>query len=285
MNDAVLAIIGGALRRYLQAKKDLPTKSLVAMSPVNTRQDAGERQTSGNTISLITFGLGTDIAAPLERLAAVHAGTAQTKAVQQAVGARDLTDISRFAPPATLALAGRLVILTGFGGGGPMPLHNCVVSNVPGPVQPLVPPGCQARLLFRRGSVDGWRRAVLRGIELLRSAVHRPDQLAEPASRSGIPGQVSERFLRRDEAGRRKGIRQAFVGQAPGREAQWTAARRYRHGIGGHVRLNRTRTGPPFDVHRVSSVLSLTGSASARRAAASRDAANTRARAMRGGLN
>ena len=137
VNDAVLAIIGGALRRYLQAKKDLPKKSLVAMSPVNTRQDAGERQTSGNTISLITFGLGTDIAAPLERLAAVHAGTAQTKAIQQAIGARDLTDISRFAPPATLALAGRLVILTGFGGGGPMPLHNCVVSNVPGPVQPL----------------------------------------------------------------------------------------------------------------------------------------------------
>ncbi len=137
VNDAVLAIIGGALRRYLQAKKELPKKSLVAMSPVNTRQDAGERQTSGNTISLITFGLGTDIAAPLERLEAVHAGTAQTKAIQQAIGARDLTDISRFAPPATLALTGRLVILTGFGGGGPMPLHNCAVSNVPGPTQPL----------------------------------------------------------------------------------------------------------------------------------------------------
>jgi diacylglycerol O-acyltransferase len=137
LNDAVLAIVGGALRRYLLAKKDLPDRSLVAMAPVNTRQDAGERQTSGNTISLISFPLGSDIADPLERIAAVQAATAQTKAIQKAIGARDLTDISRFAPPATLALTGRLVALAGFGGGGPVPLFNCAVSNVPGPTQPL----------------------------------------------------------------------------------------------------------------------------------------------------
>ena len=128
--------MGGALRRYLLAKKDLPGKSLIAMAPVNTREDAGERQTSGNTISIISFPLGSDIADPLERMA-VQAATAQTKAIQKAIGARDLTDISRFAPPATLALTGRLVVLAGFGGGGPVPLFNCAVSNVPGPTQPL----------------------------------------------------------------------------------------------------------------------------------------------------
>ena len=147
LNDAVLAIVGGALRRYLLAKKDLPDKSLVAMAPVNTRQDAGERQTSGNTISLISFPLGTDIADPLERIAAVQAATAQTKAIQRAIGARDLTDISRFAPPATLALTGRLVALAGFGGAGPVPLFNCAVSNVPGPIQPLYMMGAKLSYL------------------------------------------------------------------------------------------------------------------------------------------
>ena len=74
VNDAVLAIIGGAMRRYLESKKELPAQSLVALAPVNTRQDAAERQTTGNMISFLTFSLASDIADPLARLAKIHAG-------------------------------------------------------------------------------------------------------------------------------------------------------------------------------------------------------------------
>jgi diacylglycerol O-acyltransferase / wax synthase len=132
VNDAVIAIIGGAMRRYLDSKRELPSKSLIALAPVNTRQDA-PAEASGNAISMLMFPMGTDIVDPIERLAAVHDATAESKAIQNAIGAKDLTDIGRFAPPATLGLAGRLGTMMGVGGKGPILLHNCLVTNVPGP--------------------------------------------------------------------------------------------------------------------------------------------------------
>lgn len=135
INDAVLAMIGGAMRRYLQAKDELPEKSLVSMAPVNTRQEGAERTT--NTISILRFPLGTHIEDPLQRLQALQLATAECKAIQNAIGAHELTNLQKFTPPATLGLAGRLATLTGGGGKGPVLLHNCMVTNVPGPNQPL----------------------------------------------------------------------------------------------------------------------------------------------------
>jgi diacylglycerol O-acyltransferase / wax synthase len=132
VNDVVLAIIGGALRRYLADKSELPEHSLVALAPVNTRQATGERQTTGNSISFLTFPLATDVADPIARLAQIRSRTSETKALSNAIGGHDLTDISKFAPPATLALAGRLATMVGMGGQGPLVLHNCIVTNVPG---------------------------------------------------------------------------------------------------------------------------------------------------------
>ncbi|MCA0243680.1 MAG: wax ester/triacylglycerol synthase family O-acyltransferase [Proteobacteria bacterium] len=137
VNDAVIAMIGGAMRRYLQGNNELPPKSLVTLAPVNTRQEGANRDAAGNTISVLRFPLCTDIEDPIERLAAVRAATAESKGLQNAIGARDLTDVQKFIPPATLGLAGRLSTLLGAGGKGPMPLHNCLVTNVPGPNLPL----------------------------------------------------------------------------------------------------------------------------------------------------
>jgi WS/DGAT/MGAT family acyltransferase len=137
VNDAVLAMVGGAMRRYLQAKKELPAKSLITVAPVNTRQEGTQATTSGNTVSMLMFPVRSDIADPLARLEAVRASTSESKSIQNAIGAQDLTDLQKFAPPATLALAGRLATLTGSGGKGPIPLHNCLVTNVPGPNKPL----------------------------------------------------------------------------------------------------------------------------------------------------
>jgi len=131
INDAVLAMIGGAMRRYLQAKDELPEKSLVSMAPVNTRLEGAASTT--NTISILRFPLGTHIEDPLERLQAVQLATAESKAIQNAIGAHELTNLQKFTPPATLGLAGRLATLTGGGGKGPVLLHNCMVTNVPGP--------------------------------------------------------------------------------------------------------------------------------------------------------
>jgi WS/DGAT/MGAT family acyltransferase len=137
VNDAVLAMVGGAMRRYLEDKNELPDKSLMTLAPVNTREKGAEATAAGNTISMLTFPLCTDIDDPIERLAAICAATAESKAIQSAIGAKDLTDVQKFAPPATLGLAGRLVTMTGSGGRGPILFHNCTVTNVPGPNQPL----------------------------------------------------------------------------------------------------------------------------------------------------
>jgi diacylglycerol O-acyltransferase len=133
VNDAVLAVIGGSLRRYLDAKGELPNTSLIAAAPINTRKEASERQTTGNSISFMTVPMGTQIADPLARLEAVLTATTKTKEVTKAVGARELTDISKNTPPATLGLVGRLVTSSFVDN----PIFNCIVSNVPGPVQPL----------------------------------------------------------------------------------------------------------------------------------------------------
>lgn len=136
VNDAVLAMVGGAMRRYLEAHDELPDKSLMTLAPVNTRQGS-ETTASGNTVSMLTFPLRTDIEDPVERLEAIQAATSESKAMQDAIGASDLTNLQKFAPPATLGLAGRLATLMGMGGKGPVILHNCMVTNVPGPNQPL----------------------------------------------------------------------------------------------------------------------------------------------------
>ncbi len=145
VNDAVLAIIGGAMRRYLKSKNELPAQTLSALAPVNTRQGSSERKTVGNMISFLTFPLASDCADPLARLEKIQQATAQTKAMSNAVGAHDLSDISRNAPPATLAFAGRMATLVGLGGLGPVVLHNCGVSNVPGPNVPLSMLGAKLR--------------------------------------------------------------------------------------------------------------------------------------------
>ena len=69
----------------------------------------------------------TDVADPLARLRAVREATASAKATDRAIGARQMTDISRFVPSATLALAGRLV--TGLGLGSRARFANCTIAD------------------------------------------------------------------------------------------------------------------------------------------------------------
>ncbi len=147
INDAVLTVIGGALRRYLQARDELPDRSLSAMAPINVRS-ADESAAEGNRVAAMTASLGTGIDDPLQRLAAVRDGTRQSKAVTDAIGARLMTDYSRFIPAQLASLAARLYTSYGMAERA-LPAFNCVVTNVPGPQQPLYMSG--AKLLRTHG--------------------------------------------------------------------------------------------------------------------------------------
>jgi WS/DGAT/MGAT family acyltransferase len=135
INDVVLAVCGGALRRYLLAHDELPPASLVAIAPISIRN--ADTSVQSSRVSMLRVPLGTDIEDPAERLRHVQAHTSNADEMEHAVGARELTDLSQHAPARTLATTARLLSGAALGVGQHAPLANCTVTNVPGPAVPL----------------------------------------------------------------------------------------------------------------------------------------------------
>jgi diacylglycerol O-acyltransferase / wax synthase len=131
----VLAVCGGALRRYLRAHEELPAASLVSLAPLSIRTEGADGDMR-QELSLIRVSLGTEIDNPVKRLRAIHRHTSTHKDLEQAIGAKELTDIDKHAPAATLALSARLVAGSSLDGKRE-PLAGCTVMNVPGPAVPL----------------------------------------------------------------------------------------------------------------------------------------------------
>ncbi|MEM7349315.1 MAG: wax ester/triacylglycerol synthase family O-acyltransferase [Acidobacteriota bacterium] len=148
VNDVVLTVCAGALRRYLQDKDDLPEKPLVAMVPISVRSE-DERGTMGNQVSAMLVSLATDLDDPLERLRVIHRGATDSKIHHQAVGARTLSDYSQFIPFG-LAGAGARLYTRMHLAEKHRPIFNLVITNVPGPQIPLYVAG--ARLLAHAGA-------------------------------------------------------------------------------------------------------------------------------------
>ncbi len=154
VNDVAITICGGALRKYLLDKDELPAESLAAMAPINVRNDK-ERGTGGNIVSTMTVQVRSDIEDPVERLKIVHAGTADAKELANAVGAKSMTDYTQFIPSTLTAQAARLASKWGLMN-RLSPIYNCVITNVPGPQVPLYNTG--ARMVANYGTgpiVDG----------------------------------------------------------------------------------------------------------------------------------
>ena len=138
INDVVLAICAGGLRRYLEFHDELPNKPLVAWVPINARRGSGAEE-SGNNIAAMTASIHTDIADPVERLRAIASTTRDTKEARSGVSARIMTDLSQHVPSATQLLAGRLVTHMSMG----RRMCNLFISNVPGPQVPLYMNGAE----------------------------------------------------------------------------------------------------------------------------------------------
>jgi WS/DGAT/MGAT family acyltransferase len=134
VNDVVLAMSAGALRRWLADHDALPDSPLVAMIPVSVR-DPGSQGAMGNKVSAMLATLPTHLADPTERLEVAHAATTIAKAQQAAIPQGLVDQISDFAPPALTARAARVVFATGLL--HRLPPFNLVISNVPGPNIPV----------------------------------------------------------------------------------------------------------------------------------------------------
>ena len=148
INDIVLAICSGALRKYLGHHKELPSESLRSFVPVNVRAPKGslkETEQPGNNISTMSPLLHTNIADPIERLMAIHAETKEQKAARKGISARLMTDVTRHIPASTQLLAARLMMRSEMAGR----MTNVCISNVPGPQVPVYMNG--AKLVTQMG--------------------------------------------------------------------------------------------------------------------------------------
>jgi diacylglycerol O-acyltransferase / wax synthase len=151
VNDAILAIIGGGLRKYLLGKNELPDLSLTAMAPISVRQE-GEKAALGNLVSAMVVSLGTQIADPLERLAHIHVDAINSKGLTNAVGARTLTDYSQLIPSGLAGLGARLYTRLGVAN-ATAPVFNVVATNVPGSRVPLYFAGARMVKMFGLGPI------------------------------------------------------------------------------------------------------------------------------------
>jgi WS/DGAT/MGAT family acyltransferase len=129
LNDVILALSGASLRRYLKELNELPPTPLVAMVPVNVRpkDDSG----GGNAIGAILASLATDVADPGERLRTIIASTRRAKEQLQGMPKAAIIQYS-----ALLTSPFMLQLIPG-APGRVRPAFNVVISNVPGPEEPL----------------------------------------------------------------------------------------------------------------------------------------------------
>ncbi|MGV0046741.1 WS/DGAT/MGAT family O-acyltransferase [Mycobacterium colombiense] len=149
VNDVVMALVSGVLRQYLTDRNELPRSSLVASVPVSVH---GKSDRPGrNQVSAMFSSLHTQIADPAARLKAIAEANSVAKEHSSAIGASLLQDWSQFAAPAVFGIAMRIYARSRFTDS--MPVHNLVVSNVPGPRVPLYMLGCEVKSMYPLGPI------------------------------------------------------------------------------------------------------------------------------------
>jgi WS/DGAT/MGAT family acyltransferase len=130
VNDVVMALCAGALRRWLDDHDALPEAPLISAVPVSVRTDE-QAGTGGNRVSMMMAALPTNLDDPAERLQASHEAMRAAKEQHGAMPADLLTDVAQFAMPALAGqaarVAARLRLLERISP------FNLIISNVPGP--------------------------------------------------------------------------------------------------------------------------------------------------------
>jgi WS/DGAT/MGAT family acyltransferase len=131
------------LRTWLEERGELPDEPLVAMVPVSVRTEE-EAATFGNRVSAMFVPIPTNESEPQRRIEQTHEVLAVAKERHNATPAELMQDATQFVPPALMSAASRVTM--GLLARAPVPpVLNLVISNVPGPREPLYCAG--ARML------------------------------------------------------------------------------------------------------------------------------------------
>ncbi len=134
VNDVLLAVIGGAVRSYLEANGDVPASSLVAVVPVSTREDLVT--TGANQVSAMFASLATDVDDPIERYHRISSAAVTAKRQAASLRPALLDDWGRMSPGRLLAVGMRAYESLRLADLHPV-VYNLIISNVPGPRTPL----------------------------------------------------------------------------------------------------------------------------------------------------
>lgn len=154
VNDIILAICGGALHRYLDECNELPAEPLFAMAPISIRS-ADPTESGGNRVSMMAVALDTAIDDPLERLETVCRNARSSKKRSSDLGSNTMLDMANMVPSSLGELAVRTYRALGLSALH-APMFNCVVTNVPGPREPLFLAGSQMVANYGLGPIfDG----------------------------------------------------------------------------------------------------------------------------------
>jgi WS/DGAT/MGAT family acyltransferase len=217
LNDVVMAVCSGALRRYLLEKHGLPAEPLVAMVPVSLREP-GNTETN-NQVSGMLCNLATDVADPLERLQAIRTSTLEAKEFSGKIKDATPRDFAIFGLPVVMQGAMGLYGRSGLADQLP-PSANVVISNVPGPPTPLYVAGAKVLTLYPVSipthgvalnlTVQSYNGALDFGLTACRKTVPELDKLA---------GYIEESLQE---------LKEAALGEAPPVAASATPSRRRR---------------------------------------------------------
>ena len=144
VNDIVLAVVAGAFRRYLDRHQVTLGAPLVSAVPVSTRAEGDTSM--DNQVTFMFVSLATDLNDPLERLSAIQKSTQSAKAMQKAIGAREIQSLGEVATPLILSTVTKTIYRTHLMSRSP--IGGTVISNVPGPPVPLFMCGGQVVGIF-----------------------------------------------------------------------------------------------------------------------------------------
>lgn len=151
VNDVVLAACTMSLRHWLIDHDALPDKSLVASVPISIHAETDE-SAGANRVSAMFVPLPVTLEEPAAQLLEIREATKNAKEFHKAMGAETLTGLAEFAPPRLLNQASRLYSSFNLADRH-RPVHNLVISNVPGPPIPLYCAGARVVATYPMGPI------------------------------------------------------------------------------------------------------------------------------------
>ena len=178
VNDVVTAMCSGALRQFMLDRDELPEEPLIATVPMSVR--AKSDRPGRNQTTWMFCRLATDIEDPGERLGVVAESASLAKEHGSAMSPTLLQDWAEMAGQTMLNAVMRLVRNIPL---PERPVHNLVLSNVPGPQEPLFFLGCEINVAVPVRADRDRRRTEHHGDVLGRQARDRRDFVSRPRSR------------------------------------------------------------------------------------------------------